>query len=247
MGSATRKQLAQPSDVDVHAFIDSSEILVEDVLRGLWDGAVIDEIVVDYRFPFHAPLHFAQYIVVATEINGGQIKMQIKSSSAILGNPVGENWGTTCRVPVFSQSSGVRAGCNLDVDSWTLIVPTSAYSADLRIIDFNFTGITWTAGVNWGKDGWAAYGTLEFLSGTNSGVRRMIKTWTPNVPGNTSRAVLEEPLPYAYSSGELIRLLPGCTKLLLGDGGCVTKFNNALNFQGEPHIPGRDAASEVVT
>jgi uncharacterized phage protein (TIGR02218 family) len=246
MGTATRRQLAQPADMEVKGFIDSDLIKVEDVLRGLWDGAIIEEIVIDYRYPFHAPLHFARYFVSALSVDGGIIKADIKAFSKVLEKPVGENWGSSCRVPVFSQSSGVRAGCNLDPQVWGTYRVTGATTTDARLVIINFAGSGWVNGVAWGATNWGTYGKLEFQSGPNTGVTVLIKSWAVDYGANLATATIQKPLPYNYTTGDSVFLTPGCTHLLLGDGGCVKKFNNAINFQGEPHIPGRDTAFELV-
>jgi uncharacterized phage protein (TIGR02218 family) len=43
---------------------------------------------------------------------------------------------------------------------------------------------------------------------------------------------------YPLAVGDTYNLTAGCGKRFIED--CKTKFNNALNFRGEPHLPGMD-------
>jgi len=45
-------------------------------------------------------------------------------------------------------------------------------------------------------------------------------------------------------AGTNLTLYPGCDKTM-GPGGCQ-KFNNQINFQGEPHFLGTSAAAQRV-
>jgi uncharacterized phage protein (TIGR02218 family) len=47
------------------------------------------------------------------------------------------------------------------------------------------------------------------------------------------------PMTRAIQVGDTYSLIPGCKKRFSTD--CVAKFNNGVNFRGEPHVPGLDA------
>jgi hypothetical protein len=48
------------------------------------------------------------------------------------------------------------------------------------------------------------------------------------------------PLPFLPAVGDQFMMYPGCKKRWTED--CAQKFDNALNFRGEPFVPGRDEA-----
>lgn len=79
-------------------------------------------------------------------------------------------------------------------------------------------------------NGWFDGGVLIFESGLNAGVSRDIVDWVQA----TRTAVLFLPMPYAIAPGDVFRIAPGCDKRLVT---CREKFNNRLNFRGEPHVP----------
>ena len=55
---------------------------------------------------------------------------------------------------------------------------------------------------------------------------------------STRTLTLFLPFAYAFEAGDVIRVQPGCDKRLVT---CRTKFDNRLNFRGEPHVPGLNA------
>jgi uncharacterized phage protein (TIGR02218 family) len=74
-------------------------------------------------------------------------------------------------------------------------------------------------------------GELHFTSGPNAGVRRKIKSYAAN--GTFTLAL---PLFGTVAIGHTYSAIAGCRKRLEED--CLTKFNNVVNFQGEPHRRG---------
>lgn len=83
-------------------------------------------------------------------------------------------------------------------------------------------------------DGWFNAGIITFDTGLNVGISREIMTWTQA----TRTITLLFPFPFSISNGDVFRIYPGCDKRL---DTCRTKFNNRLNFRGEPFVPGNAA------
>src|SRR3546814_15362308 len=75
------------------------------------------------------------------------------------------------------------------------------------------------------------YGGARFLSGGNSGLQ------SAGLQSAADLIHLTEPPAYACEAGDLIELRQGCDKRF---ATCRTRFGNAANFQGEPHVPGND-------
>ena len=83
-----------------------------------------------------------------------------------------------------------------------------------------------------GLDGAAAdyvEGRLRVLEGPNAGIARRI------VDNKGAALVLDEAL--GLAPGTRIQLWEGCDKRFVT---CRTRFANAANFRGEPHVPGGD-------
>ena len=76
-------------------------------------------------------------------------------------------------------------------------------------------------------------GYLVWLTGDNAGLRQDIKTYTQS--GGTFKLFL--PMPIEIQISDLYRIWPGCDKRF---ATCRDKFDNVVNFRGEPHVPGND-------
>lgn len=76
-----------------------------------------------------------------------------------------------------------------------------------------------------------AYGWLRWIAGTNSGLESAISG------SDGVRLTLREPPPRMPALGDLVELHEGCVKSL---AMCSSRFGNAANFRGEPHLPGID-------
>jgi uncharacterized phage protein (TIGR02218 family) len=82
---------------------------------------------------------------------------------------------------------------------------------------------------------WFARGRLDVLDGPAAGLWAMIKFDRTTDAGR----VIEtwEPIRGAIASGQRVRLTAGCDRRF---ETCRLKFNNVLNYQGFPDIPGED-------
>lgn len=78
-------------------------------------------------------------------------------------------------------------------------------------------------------------GLLTFTSGNNIGKSLEIKVFE----SDTFQMVL--PFPYDIQVGDTYELYRGCDKTF---ATCRDTFDNAVNFRGEPHIPGNDEISK---
>lgn len=76
--------------------------------------------------------------------------------------------------------------------------------------------------------GWFDLGVVRFSSGANLGVSRTVRSYQPG-----SLTVIA-PWPFPVANGDTFTASAGCNKTLLQ---CDTKFNNRVNFRGQPFIP----------
>jgi uncharacterized phage protein (TIGR02218 family) len=83
-------------------------------------------------------------------------------------------------------------------------------------------------------DVWFDQGAIIFETTQNAGKVHEVRSWIQS----TTQAVFFLPAPFTVLPGSKIRMYPGCDKII---GTCVSKFSNALNFRGEPYIPGQDS------
>ena len=84
---------------------------------------------------------------------------------------------------------------------------------------------------------WFKYGLAQWTSGDNDGVAMEISFSDP--ADGSINLFLE--MPFAISVGDTLELQVGCDKLL---STCINKFDNVINFRGEPYVPGQDELLE---
>lgn len=80
--------------------------------------------------------------------------------------------------------------------------------------------------------GWFNGGAVKFDTGLNVGRLKEVRAWD-----GVDKLTMYLPFPYAPAVGDRLIVYPGCDKR---HATCVARFNNAINFRGEPRLPGRD-------
>jgi len=79
---------------------------------------------------------------------------------------------------------------------------------------------------------------LRFLGGANLGREKIVKLH------RAETVELWQPMAGPVLAGERVVVTAGCDKQF---GTCRTKFANARNFRGFPHMPGDDAVMRYAT
>jgi hypothetical protein len=78
------------------------------------------------------------------------------------------------------------------------------------------------------------YGMITWLTGDNVSIDSEIKGYTKS----STTLVLWRPMPFAIQVGDTYVLETGCDK---SKATCRDFYDNVINFQGFPWVPGRDA------
>ena len=86
------------------------------------------------------------------------------------------------------------------------------------------------------------FGFVKFMTGLNSALSMEVKTYLRDNSGVGGVVSLSLSMPYDIVVGNQLEITAGCDKSF---STCQGKFNNAINFRGEPHVPGSDKAMET--
>jgi uncharacterized phage protein (TIGR02218 family) len=116
------------------------------------------------------------------------------------------------------------AGCTIDLALFTSSNTVGAGTNDIAIT-------TNTAIVQ--PDGYFSQGVLRFTSGRNRRLSGAILDHTGNV------LTLSRPFPFPVANGDGFTITAGCDHT---QKTCLQKFNNLINFNGQPYIPDRERA-----
>jgi uncharacterized phage protein (TIGR02218 family) len=198
--------------------ITADAISEEDLRVGRYDGAAVTFLVLDWLRPDSGATVLARGTIGQITMRDKGFVAELRSASQALDANVIELFSPECRADLGDK----RCRVNLAVYSLlsrTIAAPGApddlAFSVadDLEAVDYY------------------AYGSVRVLSGRNAGMSRQV------VSSGVNSVSLRSPFPYTIDPGTLVLLRAGCDKLF---ATCIRKFGNALNFRGEPHVPGSD-------
>lgn len=207
------------SNLEVAGVVDSEAITTTALNAGLFDFASVTIFRVNYNAPEDGQFVLLRGKLGEVTYSNSSFKAELRSITQQLQQNIGEVYAPSCRA-VFGDSR-----CKIDATTYTdtgAVISTP--SATGLIID----------GAAIGKaDGWYTAGLIEFTSGANDGLKMEIS-------GSIGSAIeLCLPMPNAVAAGDTFKITAGCKKDFHAD--CKDKFNNAVNFRGEPWVPGADS------
>lgn len=207
-------------NLEFEGMLSSSAIMEADLLAGKYDHAEIEIFMVNYADLTMGKLHLKTGWLGEVTLQGGQFVAELRGLSARLQQAIGEVYTRTCRASL----GDARCGVVLAGYTFTGIVTATegAYAfTDSSKIQAN---------------GYFAGGLVSFTSGANAGLSMEVRDFS------TGRFGLFLPLPSAIAVGDAFTVIAGCDKQF---DTCVSRFNNAINFRGEPHVPGTDKILET--
>jgi hypothetical protein len=88
-------------------------------------------------------------------------------------------------------------------------------------------------------DNWFKFGAVRFDTGNNENLAMEVKEWIQS----TNTVTLFLSMPFDIEVGDKLSIYAGCDKKL---STCIAKFDNVVNFRGEPYVPGPDAFLSVI-
>jgi hypothetical protein len=84
--------------------------------------------------------------------------------------------------------------------------------------------------------GYFDFGLITFTTGLNAGLSMEVRNYTPG------QWTLALPMPYTVAPGDEYSMRAGCDKSFFT---CKNRFNNVINFRGEPYLPGIDKIMQI--
>lgn len=198
----------------------------DDIAAGLFDGAEVTSWHVNWADVSARKLVFRGTI---GEIRRGDsaFEAELRGLTEALNVPQGRMYQKGCGAVLGD------ARCGFDVTTPGYFAEREMETqTDARVFGFaDFLGF---------DDGFFQRGRLIVNSGAAAGQVGVIKR--DILTGKSREVELWQPLRGDLVVGDMIRLEAGCDKRLVT---CAKKFNNVLNFQGFPHLPGEDWLSAV--
>lgn len=205
-------------DLDVQGAFDSSYITEADLLAGRYHDArfVVSEVLWDDPEAGTDVLRWG-FIGTVREV-GGKFVAELLSPTVKLQQPIGKLYSATCRATLGDAKCGVDMGPH----TFNGTVATAAS----RTV-FTATGVS----VPVGDPTYFTHGLVTFTSGANNGLEMEVFSFD----GMT--AILLLSMPFDIAEGDTFTIKAGCDH---SRKTCRDRFNNVLNFQGEPDVPVSD-------
>ena len=217
------KQDLSVSNLELQGLFSSERITVQDLNAGLWDFAAIEVFQVDYLAPT------AGKVILSSgrlgEVNYGEntFTAEMRSQTQLLQQSIGQVYAPSCRAILGDSRCKVNLPAITDTATVTAVLGETAIQID---------------GAALGKPAdWYGGGLATFTSGLNVGLSMEVKS---SIAGDIG---LYLPLPFTVTAGDTLTIAPGCRKRFQND--CIGKFANAINFRGEPLVPGQDAVMQT--
>ena len=201
-----------PDNSEVSGALSADALDEKDFELGRWDGATMRLLAMDWEDDEAAPIALLSGEIGAVSTDGDGFSAELRGAAAGVNDPVCPATSPECRAQLGDKS------CRVDLGGRT--VRASVVAAD---------GTTLTLDREAGDR--FTMGRLRYLSGDNCGARSVILAAT-----GSDLAVRDLPKGIV-NPGCRVELREGCDKRL---ATCASRFANAANFRGEPHLPGND-------
>ncbi len=202
-------------NLEIDGVIDSEVIKHEDLLTGLYDYAYVEIFVIDYQPPQNGKILLKSGHIGEVRFCGQKFIAEIRGLSQKLNVNIGKYYSPTCRTNFGSKQ------CKINL---------SAYQQKAAVVSL-INGNNFTIDKLMFENNWYQYGSVQFITGQNKNLSLEIRDVYTNIIS------LMLGFPYPINIGDEFVITPGCDKRF---STCCERYNNAINFRGEPTLPGMD-------
>lgn len=216
-------------NLDLETLDDETLFRRQDVLAGRWADAYF--VIFRYRHDVAAPtvandveVLKAGYVGDITSTNT-VVKVELRGIEEKLQHGVGIVSSKRCRAKLGSTTGASR--CRKDLTAFTHNLTVTSVASKRQ-----FTASAATQAADYFGEG-----IVRFTSGLNAGIELKVRSFAAGVFTLTLPAI------YDIAPADTFVAVAGCRGRLIED--CKNKFNNVLNFQGEPHRPTVDTLTRT--
>lgn len=216
-------------ETEIEGLINSASIEEAQLRAGLWDGAAVRIFVVNWADLAQGEIKVRRGTLGEVVLrDDGSYRAELRGLAQPLQSTIGNLYQPQCRADL----GDAKCGINLAFGAGWTVADTIATVTDSVTLVLTGTGTSLLA------TGWFDGGVAIWQTGANAGVAREVIGWNQ---GTLTLSLLAPP-PFAPTPGDTLHLQPGCDKTW---NTCRVKFNNRLNFRGEPLVPGANAILET--
>jgi uncharacterized phage protein (TIGR02218 family) len=221
-GSEIQSSLGLNVDnLDVKGALHSSRLSEEDLKAGRYDNALVEIWLVNWSDVSQRLLLRKGNLGEITR-DSHAFAAEVRGSAHHLQQPEGRIYQFGCDASLGDQR------CTVGLSS-------PLYRADANVTSAESARRFAASGLEGFEEHWFSRGRVEWTSGLN--VSRAMEVRTHRLEGATVVLELWQPMASSIAPGDQFIITAGCDKQF---STCKSKFSNALNFRGFPHMPGND-------
>ena len=202
-----------PDSAEVEGALSDESLAPQDLSEGRFDGATVRIGMVDWETGEREILYRGTIGAITEE--AGRFTAELASRKTELAIDPVPRTSPSCRAAFCGP------GCDLSPVAFT-------HDAVLVSMDANANAVTPNLAVALAD---CVGGVVRWLDGPHAGGTMRV------MAAGMAGLVLDTPLAAALPAGLQLNVREGCDHTL---DTCATRFGNAVNFQGEPFLPGND-------
>jgi uncharacterized phage protein (TIGR02218 family) len=201
--------------LDVRGALTADAIRGDDLVAGRWDAAYLEIFLFDWADPSAGRRLLASGELGAVSFSGDVFQAEFLGLKRVLDRAVVPQTSPSCRASFCDRA------CSLSSRRFRHLATVQGADGNRLLLDMPGSVVS---------DGFA-YGSIRWLDGQNCGL--VSDVWASDATGVT----LPRQPDGASATGSRVELTEGCDKQI---ATCATRFANAINFRGEPYLPGND-------
>lgn len=201
--------------LDVRGALCADAIRAKDLHAGRWDRARLSIFLFDWTQPDAGIRLLAVGELGAISFSGDVFEAEFKGPAAKLDRIVAPYASPVCRAEFCDAACGLNRA--------RFVHAAQIVAAGGSSITVAMEGGSPVPQMGFGK--------LRWLAGENCGL------WSEILNNDGPNIALAMPPAFAPQVGTGVELVEGCDKTL---ATCSARFGNAINFRGEPFLPGND-------
>jgi uncharacterized phage protein (TIGR02218 family) len=210
--SIVRSLGLEPDSSEVAGALSSDALDGSDLELGRWDGAAVQLTAYDWGENGSGSIALLGGEIGTVAMKDEAFTADLLGAAAKLDAPVCPATSAECRAHFGDKD------CRIDLAGRTIVATIVAADGGSMTLDQEV-------------DDSFVLGRLRYMSGANCGISTVVL-------GASGNSIRVRDLPRAtVETGCRLELREGCDKRF---ATCVSRFDNAVNFRGEPHLPGND-------
>lgn len=211
-------------NLDVDGALSSDTLNEDDLAAGLYDNAKVELFWVNFE-------DLTKYVLVSEGTLGEvqrmetAFKAELRSKADKMGQRTGRTYQRYCDADLGDSR------CTVDIED-------SDFKGSGTVVALVDTRAFTVSGITGYDTDWFTLGKVTFTSGANDGLTYEVRAHDKY--GSTVTLETWFRASYPVAPGDTFEVRAGCKK---DSETCKAKFNNIVNFQGFPFIPGNDIIS----